>query len=168
MTAARKYYRGPPRAQLAALAACLRDGDLAERTRLAETLERAAIDIVGPGRRFWATVESLNRRDVLLRRAATKFFAGYSMAGQARQLHTELSRYHSTGWQRERSLDACPPRHRGRLGELLWAALRQNDRPLSERALRRLLSPGYSWPATAAMLALASQGSNDDGKGSNE
>ncbi len=140
-----------PHARLVALAADLRAGtlDAEDREQLAEVIVRVALGedataALGlkrrPGQRLWSTTEALAERDRLLREAVVKFFPGLSTSAQARELHAQMLRYHSSGWQYERSAAECPSRHTGRLCELLWLALRQVDRMLSERTLRSTLS----------------------------
>ena len=119
------------------------------RDRLAEMLGRAvagvdAAEALGikrkPGQRTWQTGEALVERDHLLREAAAQFLTGLSVAGQARRLHLEWSRYHAGAWQRERVLERCPDRHVGTVRELLWRVLKLHDRVLSARTLRLMLA----------------------------
>jgi hypothetical protein len=93
-----------------------------------------------PGQRTLATISALDRRNALLRDAAAQFFRDVPTAEQARRLSAALAHYHATAWQRERSLDACPLRHAGKIHELLWGALKANDRVLSARSIRLVLA----------------------------
>ena len=95
---------------------------------------------VGPGQRSWETRAALDQRDRLLRDAAKRFLGGLSVAAQADRLHKELSRYCASAWQRERTYERCPDRHRGSMHECLWLLLKLHDRVLSARSLRLILA----------------------------
>lgn len=99
-----------------------------------------------PGVRLATTIERLARRDALLVAAAARFYPSLSMNEQAHRLARELGHYRAGAWRRERALDCVPPRHVGRLHELLWQALRAHDRTLAARSIRFVLSVAYLLP----------------------
>ncbi|PVE22305.1 hypothetical protein DC522_21730 [Microvirga sp. KLBC 81] len=94
----------------------------------------------GPGQRTLATQAALALRNDLLREAAIRFYPDLPPSAQARELARDLQRYAATGWLRERMHDACPVRHVGKQGELLWRILKARDNPLRPRAIRKILA----------------------------
>jgi hypothetical protein len=99
-----------------------------------------AVPIDGRGHRRPETLAAIDRRDVLIAEAATVFFSTASANEAAHRLHTALARYESGAWRRERSMDACPPRHTGRLAAYCWQILRARDRVPSARLIRSILA----------------------------
>lgn len=81
----------------------------------------------------WRLQLTLDRRDRWLRRAAQE----HSLS--ADDLAVALARYHADGWPRERTLPECPERHRGKVQECLWHALKSRPRPLSARHIRQII-----------------------------
>lgn len=139
--------------RLAAVVSSLRTGTLSpeDREQLADMLDRiangadaaAALGLKrSPGQRTWRTCAVLAERDRLLRVAAARL-AGLSITEQAMALHTELSRYHATAWQRERTYECCPERHAGKITELLWNILKVHDHLLAARSIRLVLAKSY-------------------------
>jgi hypothetical protein len=94
----------------------------------------------GRGRRTAATLDAIACRDALLVEAARRYCAGMSDRAAAAMLHTKLARYRAGAWRRTRVEAQCPPRHLGRLDELLWQLLRLRDAIPSERLIRLVLS----------------------------
>ena len=102
---------------------------------------RDAVPLDRRGHRSAATLDAINLRNELLLEAARRFFAGASDREAARQLRAALSRYREGRWRRDRSEATCPPRHLGRLDEMLWMILKVRDHvPPSERLIRLVLS----------------------------
>lgn len=102
---------------------------------------------VGPGHRLPMTLLRLTARDHFLRAAAEIHCIGMSDRAAAEWLHQRLARYSECAWRRDRNEETCPPRHAGRIDGLLWCVLKCSDRVVSERTIRRVLSPVYSWPS---------------------
>jgi hypothetical protein len=139
-----------PHARLAAMADSLRAGTLGseDREQFADTIDRiangedaaAALGLKrSPGQRKWRTCAALAERDRLLRDAAARY-VDLSVTEQAMLLHRELSRYHATAWQRERTYEDCPDPHLGTIHEFLWRALKVHDHVLAARSLRLVLA----------------------------
>jgi hypothetical protein len=81
---------------------------------------------------------AIDERDRYLIEAA-RFYPGVSQRETAHRLRTALSTYRDGRWRRDRSELTCPPRHRGRLDELLWMLCKVHDHVPSERTIRRAL-----------------------------
>jgi hypothetical protein len=96
---------------------------------------------VGRGHRTPMTTLRLTVRDLFLRAAAEIHCIGMSDRQAAEWLHKKLSRYRECAWRRDQNEALCPPRLAGRVNGLLWAALKCSDRLVSERTIRRKLSP---------------------------
>jgi hypothetical protein len=151
-SSARTFDEPHPVERLRRLAAAIRTGrapDHDDREWLADAIDQvlagepadAAFGLKArPGQRSWRTCAALAERDRLFREAAARFLGGLSLSEQAHRLSVELSRYHATAWQRERTSDLCPDRHLGTIRELLWRALKANDRVLGDRTLRLVLA----------------------------
>jgi hypothetical protein len=99
-----------------------------------------ALGLVGrQGARSHATIERLRRRDEL-HRAAVKFCKSQSTAGRAKEICDGRLRYADSAGKRERGDAECPPRRRGTVFEIYWELERMGCVPLSEHAIRKLLS----------------------------
>jgi hypothetical protein len=98
-----------------------------------------AVPFAGRGHRTPQTLLSISERNKLLSEA-TKFYPGASERETARCLRIALLRYRAGAWRRTRVETQCPPRHRGRLVELLWMILKVRDQVPSERTIRRALA----------------------------
>lgn len=120
--------------------------------RAADVANAEPIGLRGPGRRLPSTLQSLARRDRLLREAAARLCGQMSAHTAAWKLASELERYRSTAWRRDAAEPKCPARHRGTLRECFWLILRTRDAPLSSRTIRRALS--YSWPRSSFMVVV--------------
>ncbi len=107
----------------------------------AAPLEAALGIACEPGQRSFRTRRAIADRDVKLRAAAATLPAEWSVARRAEAVATALRRYAATAWPRERSLDACPRRHVGRMEEHLWRAMRAHPRPIGARQVRCMLNP---------------------------
>jgi hypothetical protein len=81
----------------------------------------------------------LDERNALIRSAA-RFYPGCTDREIARRLHQALSRYAVRAWRREAPCEVCPPRHKGKLTEVLWMIRKTKDAPVAERTLRRALA----------------------------
>jgi hypothetical protein len=92
------------------------------------------------GRRTPQTLLLLDERNALLRVAANRFCAGMSDRQAASHLRTELLRYQTGTWRRERIEATCPPRHAGKLTAALWLLLKTRDHVPSTATIRRSLS----------------------------
>jgi hypothetical protein len=92
------------------------------------------------GHRLPATLDAINRRDQLICEAVATHFPGASANDAAHGLHQALDRYAGGPWRRERTAEACPPRHAGRLAGYCWQILRARDRTPSARLIRLILS----------------------------
>jgi hypothetical protein len=93
------------------------------------------------GHRTPLTLLHLTVRDHFLRAAAELHCTGMSDRAAAEWLHKKLARYRECAWQRDRFEEQCPQRLYGRVNGLLWAALKCSDRVVSERTIKRKLSP---------------------------
>ena len=82
----------------------------------------------------------IEERDNLIRTAA-QFFASYTDREVARRLRKALSTYRNGRWRRDRTEATCPPQHKGKLVQLMWMILKTKDVLVSERTIRRALSP---------------------------
>ena len=92
------------------------------------------------GERTPETRAGLEQRDHHIREVATRFFAGASVAEQARQICMEMNRYQAGSWLVEGALDECPARHRRRMQGLFWLALKARPIVPGDRWLREILS----------------------------
>lgn len=94
----------------------------------------------GRGKRLPETLASIELRNELLREARRRFFPYCPEREAAREIASALSRFQSSAWIRERCLEVCPERHRGRLGELLWTLLHVRDHVPSFATIRNAIS----------------------------
>lgn len=103
--------------------------------------------MLGPGHRTPATMLLQDERDKLLVEAA-RFFPGMSSREVARRLRSALAIFRGGRWRRDASEATCPPQHRGKLVQVMWMILKSRDVLVSERTIRRALSPTpNSWPS---------------------
>jgi hypothetical protein len=93
------------------------------------------------GKRLPLTLLHLTVRDLFLRAAAEIHCKGWSDRQAATWLHRKLTVYRACAWRRDRFEEQYPQRLYGRVNGLLWAALKCSDRVVSERTIRRKLSP---------------------------
>ena len=101
-----------------------------------ELIDRAGAD--APGQRTVRTMADMAERDHHLREAARIFNL------DATSLATELARYVSRSWSRDRTAETCPNRLRGRVQAHLWAALRARPVAPGPKQLGRIL--GHELP----------------------
>lgn len=99
------------------------------------------------GKRLPMTLLHLTVRDLFLRAAAEIHCTGMSDRAAAAWLHKKLGLYRVCAWRRDFAETECPPRLYGRVNGLMWAVLKCSDCAVSERTIRRKLSPNYSWPS---------------------
>jgi hypothetical protein len=92
-----------------------------------------------PGQRHPATLAGIEARNQHLRAARSLFFADLSDRGAARELAVATANYFTSTWRFDRLLDMPPARHRGRLREQLWLALKAWPSPPSAGTIRRAL-----------------------------
>ncbi len=71
---------------------------------------------------------------------AGEFLPSLTSHARAAALHSELTRYQTSAWSRDRILDNCPTRYVGTIRANLWHALKANDAVPSARTIRRLLA----------------------------
>jgi hypothetical protein len=100
-----------------------------------------AVSIDRRGKRTPLTLLHLIVRDLFLRAAADIYCAGMSDRAAAAWLHKKLARYRECAWRRDQNEARCPPRLAGRINGLMWCVLKCCDRVVSERTIRRALSP---------------------------
>jgi hypothetical protein len=93
-----------------------------------------------PGERSWRTKAVIDRRNELLREIADRYYSDRCPAAQAQEIATDLSRYASSAWVREREAETCPSRHHGSVREMFWRMLMLRDHVLSERTIRSVLA----------------------------
>jgi hypothetical protein len=103
------------------------------------SLEETFGVVPGPGQRSVSTRFRIEARDQLLRDAAALFFPDLPVAAQAEELHHALKRYFASAWMRERSEEACPVRHHGKIQAACWQILRSREAVLSNERIRKII-----------------------------
>ena len=104
-------------------------------------LARALNVNIKPGQRTRHTLAALAERDRQIILAA-RYCHGDSVASVADQLATAFGRYQSGAWRFDRLAVDCPPRHRGRVTEHLFFAMKAHPTALSAGRVRQILSRG--------------------------
>lgn len=79
-------------------------------------------------------------RDEILRALAQRFYPGVPVSTQAARIHLLAVAYAIANRPSCRMDPHCPPQHRGRPEEYLWAAFKSGaSMPIAPRELRRIL-----------------------------
>jgi hypothetical protein len=90
-------------------------------------------------------------RDRELREAARAF-----LDKPVTRLHTELSRYVTDAWPRDRLVDEMPPRYIGTIREFFYRAMKAHPRAPGRRQLSNIVGNEHT-------LGIASEVDHDDG-----
>lgn len=138
----------PIRQRLASVAAALRAGarlDADVAALIANALDRIvdgepADAALGLRRQRADLLAAIRARNRILRDAAATMLPGLPLVEAANCIHKAMLRYRESAWERERHLDQCPLRHRGKLRGAAWEALQQRDHVPSPRSIRRILA----------------------------
>jgi len=101
---------------------------------------RHPVVVDGRGQRSPRTVLMLTVRDYLLCEACRRHFPGLSQREAARLIRIALIRYRQGRFRRERTCDACPACHAGKLTGVLWLLLKIRDAIPSEMTVRRAIA----------------------------
>jgi hypothetical protein len=117
------------------------------------TLDAALGLVPRPGCRSWWRVERRDRRDILIREIADRFFPGLAKSHIASQIDQKLLRYQTTSWRFDRARRAPPAPYAGTIEAFLFAALNQ---PISKRVIERALGACQELPAVNGERAVRS------------
>jgi hypothetical protein len=98
-----------------------------------------------PGQRKPITLAMIAARNESLRETAAREFPGIAVSRQAHKMHTEMSRYAASAWKQDRHEKQIPERLAGTAQAVAWQMLTDEDRLISERQIRKILSPSHGY-----------------------